>query len=140
MINMSDETIPLAALALCITEKKNKKKHKKRTWWCKNWLLKRHTYSYVYLLEKLRLYPEDWRNYLPMDESTYVELLSTITPIIQKQNTVMRSSITPHERLSATLRYLATGRSYKDLKFSTVISPQTLSRIIPKTGAAIYII
>ncbi|VEN41894.1 unnamed protein product [Callosobruchus maculatus] len=34
----------------------------------------------------------------------------------------MRQSISPHERLTATLRFLATGRSYEDLKFSVAIS------------------
>ncbi|VEN51638.1 unnamed protein product, partial [Callosobruchus maculatus] len=37
-----------------------------------------------------------------------------------------------------TLRYLATGRSYADLKFSAIISPQALSEIIPETCWAIY--
>ena len=43
-----------------------------------------------------------------------------------------------HERLSVTLRFLATGRSYEDLKFSAAISPQALGVIIPETCAAIY--
>jgi len=50
----------------------------------------------------------------------------------------MRQAISPHERLTATLRFLATGRNYADLKFSTVISPQALSCIIPETSNAIY--
>lgn len=50
----------------------------------------------------------------------------------------MRTAITPHERLTATLRFLVTGRSYEDLKFSTIISPQALGRIIPETCEAIY--
>nr|CAH7742490.1 unnamed protein product [Callosobruchus chinensis] len=41
-----------------------------------------------------------------MDETTYFELMSAVAPIIQKRDTVMRSSITPHERLTATLRLL----------------------------------
>nr|CAH7753543.1 unnamed protein product [Callosobruchus chinensis] len=73
-----------------------------------------------------------------MDETTYLELMSAVTPIIQKQDKVMRFSITPHERLSATLRFLATGRNYEDWKFSTVISPQALGRIIPEACVAIY--
>jgi hypothetical protein len=39
----------------------------------------------------------------------------------------MMMAISPHERLTATLRYLATGRTYEDLKFTTVISLQALS-------------
>lgn len=41
-------------------------------------------------------------------------------------------------RLIATLRFLAIGRSYKDLEFSTIISKQALSYIIPETYKAIY--
>lgn len=36
----------------------------------------------------------------------------------------MRQSMPAHECLTATLRVLATGRSYEDLKFLTMISPQ----------------
>jgi hypothetical protein len=49
----------------------------------------------------------------------------------------MREAITPHERLTATLRFLATGRTYEDLEFSTIISPQALSYIVPETCRAI---
>lgn len=41
------------------------------------------------------------------DEDTYIELLNLVTPLIKKQDTVMRKAITPHERLSTTLRLLA---------------------------------
>ena len=46
--------------------------------------------------------------------------------------------ISPHERLSVTLQFLATGRSYEDLKFSAAISPQAVGVIIAETCAAIY--
>jgi hypothetical protein len=50
----------------------------------------------------------------------------------------MRQVITPHERLTANLRLLATGKNYKDLKFSTIMSPQTLGKTILGTCRAIY--
>ncbi|PNF42933.1 hypothetical protein B7P43_G11835 [Cryptotermes secundus] len=50
----------------------------------------------------------------------------------------MRKAITPNERLTATLHYLATGRTLEDLKFSTRISPLALGRVIPETCKAIY--
>lgn len=49
----------------------------------------------------------------------------------------MRTAIPPHERLSTTLRFLATGRSMEDLKYSVAISPQSLGQIIPETCTAI---
>jgi hypothetical protein len=73
-----------------------------------------------------------------MNESTYLTLLSMVSPLIQKRNTTTRQAITPHERLTAALRFLATGRSYEDLKFSTIMSPQALGKIIPETFRAIY--
>lgn len=50
----------------------------------------------------------------------------------------MRKSIPPEKRLIATLRFLSTGNSYEDLKFSTKIAAQTLGHIIPETCLAIY--
>jgi hypothetical protein len=53
-----------------------------------------------------------------MNEEIYLNLLSLLTPLIKKQGMIMREAATPHERLPATL-FLATGRSYEDLKYST---------------------
>jgi len=79
-------------------------------------------------INKLRFEPLDFKNYLRMvmDEDTYRNLLSMIAPLIPKQDTVMRKSISPHERLAVTLRFLATGRTYEDLKYTSVISSQAL--------------
>ena len=66
-----------------------------------------------------------------MNESTYLTLLSMVSPLIQKKNPTMRQAVTAHERLTATSRFLATRRSYVDLKFSTIMSPQALGKIIP---------
>ncbi|GBP33670.1 hypothetical protein EVAR_16706_1 [Eumeta japonica] len=114
---------------------KKLKTHKRNR--TKDWLKKEH-YSHISLLNELKFAPKDWHNYLRMDEETYLKLLSTVTPYIKKQDTVMRQSISPHERLTATLRYLKTERSYEDLKFTTIISPQALGVIVPETCDAIY--
>lgn len=73
-----------------------------------------------------------------MDEETYIDLLRRVTPFIKYEDTPMRKAITPHERLSVTLRYLATGRALNDLKFSAIIATSTLSSIIPETCDALY--
>jgi hypothetical protein len=54
-----------------------------------------------------------------MNEETYLNLLSLLTPLIEKQGMIIRNAATPHERLPTTLRFLATGRSYEDLNYST---------------------
>lgn len=135
--NIEDLCLISTAIACVINEKSvRSKKYKKRTW-VKTWLLKRKKYTHINLLRELQLEPDDYRNYLRMPEELYVELLNLVTPHIQKEDTVMRQSISAHERLSSTLRWLATGRSLQDLKYSTVISPQALGKIIPETCKAI---
>lgn len=129
-----DDAIALVGLLVVLD---SKKKRKRKTW-CKKWLTKRDEYTHTRLLKELSADPSDYRNYLRMNEETYEKLLSLVTPLIRKKNTVMRTSISPHERLSATLRFLATGRSYECLKYSTLISPQALGQIIPETCEAIY--
>jgi hypothetical protein len=101
----------------------NNRKKSKRTKCTKDWLLKRENVSHVNLLKELKFEKNDWFNYLRMDENCYLKLLQHITPLIKRQDTVMRKSKSPHERLTVTLRFLATGRSYEDMKFSTAISP-----------------
>lgn len=132
-MNQEDELLAVATV-LIIKKLKVPKKRKPQ----KSWIEKRATYSHINLIKELSNEPDDFRNYLRMDETTYRRLLDLVTPLIQRNDTGMKCSITPHERLTATLRFLATGRSYEDLKFSTCISKSALSNIIPETCSAIY--
>lgn len=84
--------------------------------------------------------PEDpacFTNFTRMQEDYWNELLTLVTPLIQKKDTVMRKSISSKDRLSVTLRYLATGNTFKDLSYSTRIAPNTISNIVRSTLAAI---
>lgn len=120
-------------LAKCL---QTKRRHR---FWSRSWFLRQNLYSHVHLLSELRLNDTDsYRNYLRMDEARYIQLLEKVRPLLEKQDTKFRKAISVHEKLSATLRFLATGRSYEDLKFSCAISPQSLGRIIPETCRAIY--
>jgi hypothetical protein len=62
--------------------------------WCKDWLMKNKTYSHIKLLSELKTYPCDWHNYLRMNEETYLNLLSLVTPLIKTQGTIMREAAT----------------------------------------------
>ncbi|KAK9879019.1 hypothetical protein WA026_003832 [Henosepilachna vigintioctopunctata] len=98
---MDENCLIAAALALSLKTKQRKKRQ-----WSKAWFLKRNSLSHTNLMRELRLEPCDWLNYLRMDEDAYLLLLQLVTPFVKKQNTNMREAITPHERLSATLRFL----------------------------------
>jgi hypothetical protein len=81
--------------------------------------------------------PEDYKNYLRMSYENVQYLIAKIKPLIAKQDTVIRNAITPEACIAATLRSLATGWLFEDLKFAKIISPQALGKIIPETCKAI---
>lgn len=60
-------------------------------------------------------------------------LLSAVSPVIEKQDTIIRDAIPEDQCVIVTLRYLATRRSLEDLKFTTGIPAQRLGRIIFET-------
>lgn len=129
-----------AAILLTLqNEAETKKKEKKKAFWSKEWYLRRDESNHLNLLREInKSHPEDYKNYLRMDENTFYTLLEIVGKRIKKQNTVMREAISPEDRLAATLRYLATGNSFEDLKYATSISPKTLRVIIPETCKVIY--
>ncbi|XP_036150116.1 uncharacterized protein LOC118648027 [Monomorium pharaonis] len=72
-----------------------------------------------------------------MEQLVLEKLLHAVAALIEKKDTVMRQAIPAQDRLSVTLRYLATGNSFMDLSYSVRIAPNTLSQIIPNTLKAI---
>lgn len=123
-----------------VARRRARKEKKNRDRWCKDWYLQRSILpSDNDLLNELHDGREinDYRNYLRMDENEFQILLKKVTPFIEKKDTVLREAISPRVRLIATLRFLATGRSFEDLKFSMRVSPQALGKIIIETCVAI---
>ena len=108
--------------------------------WCKEWLNRREVCgSHTTILRELQDgYEQDFHNYMRMSVSTFYTLLAKVEPYIRKQDTIMRHSITPEARLEATLLFLATGCTYSALQYSTRISKQSLSCIVPETCQSIY--
>lgn len=77
-----------------------KKKRKKRGMWTKKEVLERNTFSHMLLLLKLAFRnSEDLKNYLRMNEKTFEGLLGHISQHIQKEDTGIRQSVFPKERL-----------------------------------------
>lgn len=130
-----------AALAVIIAISLKKRVKRKR--WSKEWLLKRDQYSHLNLLNEIRTTNEDvdYANYFRMKDACFDELLNMVKPFLKKEDTVMRKSISPEEKLALTLRYFATGRKIEDLKFSVIMSPAAISQAIMTTcEALIYVL
>ncbi|KAM3921244.1 uncharacterized protein RB166_010652 [Leptodactylus fuscus] len=119
-----------------LEEKKGEKR--RRSCWCKQCVDPRESASESGPAAEVKESKvDDFRNYLQMSEESFKNLLSAVKPLIEKKDTVMRASIPAEQRLAATLRFLATGKSLQDLKSTTAISVPALSSIIPETCEAI---
>nr|CAI5861402.1 unnamed protein product [Callosobruchus analis] len=82
------------------------------------------------MLEDLRQEPSGYfENFCRISTTDFEYLLNKIGPVIAKSNTNMRDSIPVQERLAVTLRFLATGDSFKSLSYLFKFSPQTVSRL-----------
>ncbi|KAG0713570.1 hypothetical protein GWK47_015926 [Chionoecetes opilio] len=78
------------------------------------------------------------RNWIRLDKDQYHKLLQLVTPLIAKKDTRMRKAVTAGERLTLTLRYLATGESHASLGCQFRISHNLISSIIPSVCRVIY--
>lgn len=83
-------------------------------------------------------FPHDFRNLLRMTESQFEYLLQRVSNLISRSDTSMRQAINAKTKLEVTLRYLATGNSFKSLEFVFRVSKYTISKFIPDTCGAIY--
>lgn len=73
-----------------------------------------------------------------MNENQFNILLKKVANKIRKQDTIMRQAISPRLKLEVTLRYLATGDSFKSLEFLYRVPKCTISSFLPETCEAIY--
>lgn len=124
-----------ACLAIILAFGVERRRRVKRKYWVKEWLTKGVVYSHIQLLQEISITSEqeDYKNFLRMNEETFMKLLEMVEPFLQRQDTVMRNSLPVKERLILTLRYLATGRSFEDLKFSAIMSPAAISIAVIET-------
>ncbi|KAF2896697.1 hypothetical protein ILUMI_09478 [Ignelater luminosus] len=113
---------------------------RKRKVWTKNWLQRRPNNNVLHMLSKelLEEDPMSYRNFLRLTNSQFLYILSLVTKDIAKQETFMRDSISAQNRLEVTLRFLAAGKSFRSLMYSTRIHESTISRFVPEVCDAIY--
>lgn len=130
----------LVAFVLESSDDEERVQQKRRKVWVKDWVSRRRQEGfYAKLLIELRSgEPELYRNFLRMDAEQFDQLLAMVTPHIKKKDTNMRESISAGERLVLTLRFLATGESFRSLQYLFRIPVSTISSIIPEVLDAIY--
>ncbi|XP_025191023.1 uncharacterized protein LOC112591422 [Melanaphis sacchari] len=95
------------AQTVCLVYILYKKKQKKQTnkrFWVHTLNMKRPREDQFHLtFMSLRSYSNEFKKYYRMSISSFDELLSRIKYRLQKENTILRNSIPPEERLSVAL-------------------------------------
>ena len=128
----SSEDECLAVMAFALT--KRKRKHKM---WVRSALANKEKSCYNLFKELSMWDHEMYFRYMRMSPSRFEHLLTLIAPKITKKTTNYREPIPPDQRLSLTLRHLATGESQISLSLQYRIGRQTISKITPETCKAI---
>ena len=111
LIGFALSTVTLATCILASEDSKRKKKLKRK--WIRPWLARKNRSVYDTLVRELAL--EDTRGFFEfhrMYPRNFKELLQLVGPQIRRQDTRFRDAISPAQRLSVTLRYLATGKRH----------------------------
>lgn len=68
----------------------------------------------------------------------FQELFLKVQPYIEGQKTQLRIPVPAEEKLAVTLRFLATGESFRSLMYQFRIHHSTISKFIPQVLDAIY--
>ncbi|KAF9405270.1 hypothetical protein HW555_013929 [Spodoptera exigua] len=144
---MDIETVAAAAINLFCTYKyylsvyRNrviKKKWRRRRWWMLTIHRNRTKNSMENQFAELYAEPSgEFNNFVRMSSSDFEYLLQKISPTIAKKDTDWRDAIPVKVRLAVTLRYLATGDSYRSLHYLFKISSQVISIIVPEVCLAL---
>lgn len=129
-----------ALLILTILRKKKREKRHKKRIWVREWIRRRESEDVTKKLihEVRKEDPNTFKGMFRMSGDQFDMILDKIRPIISKQNTRFRNAIPPETRLLITLKYLATGDSYRSLMHFFRVPHNTISGIVPSTCEAIY--
>lgn len=139
---MSDAVVRAGVVVISMLlrqELEKKKTKKKKRIWVRDWIAKREKYGASSTLLK-ELKDEDtaaYRILLRMDVVQFDNLLQMVYELIKKEDTQMRMAIPPKTKLEVTLRYLATGDSFKSLEYLFRVPECTISLFIPEVLTAI---
>ncbi|XP_069613169.1 tyrosine--tRNA ligase, cytoplasmic isoform X1 [Ranitomeya imitator] len=94
--------------------------------------------AYHCLFGELNENQDKYFEYTRMSKDSFRYLLRLVEGTISRQDTQLRKSISPEERLLVTLRFLATGETLRSLHFQFRIGVSTLSGIIAVTCRALW--
>ncbi|XP_046841072.1 uncharacterized protein LOC124435166 [Xenia sp. Carnegie-2017] len=118
---------------------KRKKNDKMKRWWVRQLNRQRRTQGdFLHLVQELRTDEEQFNLYFRMSPQIFDELLALVGPSLRRQDTQMRQSVGPAERLAITLRRLATGDSPQSIAFAYRRGASTVRAVVYDTCNALW--
>nr|XP_039254584.1 protein ALP1-like [Styela clava] len=119
---------------------RQKRRRRKRLYWVHPILQRRNELGeFSRLVKELELERESYFfQYFRLSTEKFRELARLIGPKIARLDTNWRKSISAEQRLAITLRFLATGDSYRTIGTSYRVGWSTISGIVPDTCKALY--
>ena len=139
-LRMDEIDLELAqALLRNVQQRRQDRLPRRRRLWVRNWLLRRREQGQFHqLMQELQAQDIDsFRGYLRMYPPLYHELCDRLHDRLVKQDTNYRQAISLAEKIAVTLRFPATGDSYRDLAFAFRIAHNTISDFVPEVCRAI---
>ena len=93
-----------------LRRRRNNRRPVRRSCWVRPWIRRRPQFGAFHaLLKELSTEdPPSFKNFFQMDQTTFGELLTLVSPLIKTQDTLMREAISPAERFALTLRLVIT--------------------------------
>ena len=113
-----------------------------RQFWVRPWLTeerRQHLGQFSSLLDShLGVQnPVTFQNYTQLTSELFDEVLQRVAPAIEREVTCFCQSLSTGLKLAVTLRYLATGDSYRSLAYAFRCGVSTISKMIPEVCQAI---
>ncbi len=118
-------TLVLSMLALnCCSPTRSLWMKERSSYWWDN--VVNHTFS-----------AHDWLENFRMSQATFLYVCNEIRPVVEKEDTVMRSAIPVEQRVALTLWFLATNSDYRTIGHLFGVSKHTVCVVTKEVCAAI---
>lgn len=138
----NDDVAILSAICVLLMDEDKQKERRKRerSTWIRPWLARREERGFFHQLFK-EISVEDTPAFfelMRMNKQNFRHLVDMLHCRLARRDTNMRHSIKPDEMCCLTLRFLATGESFRSLHFQFRLGRQTVSNAILDVCEGIY--
>ena len=118
---------------------RNRRRRARRRYWIRPWTQRRKDFGhYDRLMHELETEDrQSFLNFLRVPPAMFCEMEQRLSERLTKKDTWYREALKPGLKLAITLRYLASGESYKSLMYGFRVPHNTISLFIPEVCEAI---